>query len=167
MSLPGMSDDGTTPVKRSSEYDCIAKDIVGPKRVRRGGGNRLYAVLLQIVFGYVGAGYVYLGDKKKAFLSTAVFVAGALLVVGLEMLIFPTETVVNYSLMPLQYAAYAIFLAVSILYFLSIYDCNRVALRLTNAGGDSLMTRKPTKEERMERIFGEHDTRMAGSNDSR
>jgi len=166
MSLPGMSDDGTAPVKRSSEYDYMARDIVGRKRIRKGGADRWHAVLLQAVFGYIGAGYVYLGQTRKALASAAVFIVCAAVILGIEMLIFPNEAVVNYSMMPLQYAAYAVFFAAVIAYFLSIYDCYRTALRLAKTGGGgSVFTREPTKAERMEGIFSEHDTRRSEPGD--
>lgn len=162
MSLPGMGD-GAAPVKRSSEYEYIAKDIAGPARKKRSGSGRWAAAALQLFFGYVGAGYFFLGDRKKAVYSAFAFIVGASAILLIEMLIFPSETEVNYSLMALQYAAYVIFFALATAYIASIYDCYKQGMlaELKGAAGSSMASQKITREENLERVFGEHDDRAS------
>ncbi len=151
------------PAKRRSGYDDIVSDLHKPAKAAAAGKSRWHAALLQLSFGYVGAGYFYLEEARRGAVSAAVFIVGALIVVHLEMTVFPSDVQVNYGLMYLHHLAVALFLAVFlVIYPASVYDCYRIGLssekrRDGRGSGDSGLQRKPTPQELFERAVGEHD----------
>lgn len=162
MGIPGLGEDAL-PAKRRSGYEDVVSDIHKPAKAAAAGKSRWHAALLQLLFGYVGAGYFYLEEARRGALSAAVFIGGALAVVCLEMAVFPSDVQVNYGLMYLHYLAVALFLALFIIvYPASVYDCYRIGLssekrRGGRRAGDAGLQRKPTPQELFERAVGEHD----------
>jgi hypothetical protein len=163
MGLPGMGEDGAKAAARRSDYDYIANDIVKPKRQDKSGVDAKVAVALQLAFGYAGGGYFYLGERRKGVLSAALSVLSACVVVGLEMMVFPSATVFNESLLWVHYVAVAVFAVWVCAYFVSVYECYHMALRLRKIGrgasGVFGAPREPTPQERVESVFREHDRR--------
>jgi hypothetical protein len=164
MSLPGMGEDGAKAAARRSDYDYIAKDIAKPDRKAQPGVDARLAVALQLAFGYAGGGYFYLGERRKGVLSVALSVLCGCVVVGLEMMVFPSATVFNESLLWVHYVAVAVFAVWVCAYFASVYECYRTALRLRKIGrgrGGWVPDgpREPTPQERVESVFREHDRR--------
>jgi hypothetical protein len=161
MGLPGMNDDGS-PAARTSDHDRILRDINGPQRSGPAGKSMATATVLQLVFGYVGAGYFYLEETKKALLSAVAFMGGGAAVVYMEMLVFPGRGELNRSLSSLHYVALALFAVLAFAYFYAAYDCYRLgsaSQKRRKSGGWGLTqnVRAPTHEERMEQVFREHD----------
>jgi len=149
--------------QRRSRYEDIISDIHKPTKAAAASKSRWHAALLQLLFGYVGAGYFYLEEAGRGAISIAVFIGGALVVVYLEMMVFPSDVEVNFGLMHLHYLAVAVFSALFfLLYPASVYDCYRIGRssekrQRGKRAGEIGLQRKPTTQERFEQAVGEHD----------
>jgi hypothetical protein len=163
MGLPGFDVEGNPePGKKRGEYDHVARQLLGPEKVTFVKKNMWTAVLMQAVFFYVGAGYFYLGERRKCLTSAMAFILGIVAILYLEMTVFPTEAQFNQQLIPLHYLAVAIALCLGVaVYPSTVYDCYRIGKasekRARGLGTDGEKQRKLTPDERIEQLVSEHD----------
>jgi len=156
-------EDGSVRVEKTSGLDPVVSDIAKPAKARRGLSGLWIGVLLQIAFGYVGAGYFYFNEKAKGLASLGLFILGVLTVIYLEMQVFPSESQINYELMWEHNLATGIFaLLAFIAYPVTVMDCYFIGTRLQQkgekfSGYGTWMTRQPAREESLERTLGEFD----------
>jgi hypothetical protein len=80
MGLPTFDEEGNPRPKRG-EYEYLVKDIRGPEKVVSRKKSGVTAAVLQLAFGLVGVGYVYLEERRKAVISSIVFICGAIVII--------------------------------------------------------------------------------------
>jgi hypothetical protein len=161
MGLPTLDEEGKPRPKRG-EYDYLVKDIRGPEKVEVRKKNRVISAVLQLAFGLVGVGYVYLDEMRKALIAAVAFIGGSLVVLYAEMKVYPSAAETNTSLLPVHYLAMVFSGILALGYVWSVYDCYRLGEAAEKSykakrGYEPDKPRKPTPQERMEQAIREHE----------
>jgi hypothetical protein len=164
MGLPGMDTEGAKTAPKRQGFEDLVKDLKKPEKVTRTAKSRWNAVIIQLAFGWAGGGYYYLEETSRTTASALVFLCGGGLVAYVA---GNAGSLAAQTGLPTEYVNFAnsaLLAIVGLVYIGSAVDCYYMGLDAEarwkqRRGHEPGARRPPTAEEKLQRIFGEHDDR--------
>jgi hypothetical protein len=159
-----MDSDGAKSAPKRQGFEDLVKDLRRPEKVTRTRKSRYSAAAIQLAFGWAGGGYYYLEESARTAASAFVFVCGGALVFYLAANVGDVASKTGLSPEYVSFADSAILAVLGLVYIASAVDCyymgaDAEARWKRRRGHEPGAPRKPTHEEKLHRIFSEHDDR--------